>query len=349
MLKALRLVALSALLVAVASAQSLFYGVPQPPASITISQVGTAGATQYCYWVVAVYPGGKSAPTGPACTFTANSTLSTTNYDVVTFLAPTSPFAAVSSYDILRTTTQTVPTGACACAVATAQSGSPINDQSNSLSAYTVATLAPTTGQWFADGASTASNTLLRARLNGVETAQWVNPASTVNIPVVTNGATGTGVTFGAGGPSSDTNVPVTIAPKGTAPVLINGSGLSAFYSNVTAADTTTLTITQFFNAILSGTPTAAANYTTPTAAAICSALAGVGTAQGASGGGNAADLWIRNTSGGANTITVLAGTGVTLTGTMTIAQNNFRHFKIVANSTPCTTVQVFGLDSGAF
>ena len=113
-----------------------------PSASnLTLSQVGAQGTNTYYYWVVTVYAGGKSAPYGPVVTTSSNGTLSSTNYNVVSFTAPTSPLSAPTGYDILRTTTPTAPTGACACAVATAQSGSPVNDQSNTLSAYTVSTV----------------------------------------------------------------------------------------------------------------------------------------------------------------------------------------------------------------
>lgn len=112
-------------------------GVVQLPVITTVTNTGATGSTKYCYWVVAIYAGGKSNPAGPVCTNTANATLSTTNYNVISFLAPTSPVSAPTGYDILRTTTENPPSGNCACAVATAQSGSPINDQANSLNAYT--------------------------------------------------------------------------------------------------------------------------------------------------------------------------------------------------------------------
>jgi hypothetical protein len=122
-----------------------FLSSPQTPSITTITTVGVQGTTQYCYWVVAIYAGGKSAPSGPACTLLANATLGASNYDVVNFLAPTGPLVAPTGYDILRTATVTPPTGACGCSVATNQSASPVNDQSNSLSAYTLATSSTTT------------------------------------------------------------------------------------------------------------------------------------------------------------------------------------------------------------
>ncbi len=115
-----------------------------PMASVNaVTQTGTLGSTVYYYWVVSIYAGGNSAPAGGIPTTVSNATLSSTNYNMVAFTAPASPLSAVTGYDILRTTTPTPPTGACACAVASNQAASPVNDQSNSLSAYTVTTLSP--------------------------------------------------------------------------------------------------------------------------------------------------------------------------------------------------------------
>lgn len=136
-------------------------GTPQPPVMTTVTQVGAQGSTLYCYWLVAVYTGGNSAPAGPACTSTANATLSSTNYDVVNWLVPNSPLAPVSSFVLLRTTSATPPTGACGCEVAAGISASAVtsNDQSNTLSAYSVATTT-TSFQMYVDNSSTAQPVL---------------------------------------------------------------------------------------------------------------------------------------------------------------------------------------------
>lgn len=54
--------------------------------------------------------------------------------------------------------------------------------------------------------------------------------------------------------------------------------------------------------------------------------------------------LYIRNSSSMANTATVGAGTGVTLTGTMTIAQNVTRMFNVTMTSAVACTIQSMGL-----
>jgi len=59
-------------------------------------------------------------------------------------------------------------------------------------------------------------------------------------------------------------------------------------------------------------------------------------------GVGNSFEFTIRNTSDAAETITVTAGEGVTLSGTMTIAQNNSKRFLCVV--TASTTVTIYSL-----
>jgi hypothetical protein len=54
--------------------------------------------------------------------------------------------------------------------------------------------------------------------------------------------------------------------------------------------------------------------------------------------------LNIRNGSGSANTATIVAGTGVTLTGTMTIAQNVTRQFVVTFTAATTLTIQSMGI-----
>lgn len=58
--------------------------------------------------------------------------------------------------------------------------------------------------------------------------------------------------------------------------------------------------------------------------------------------------LIIRNSSGSANTMTVTAGTGVTLTGTMTIAQSVSRVFVVTINTATTMTIQSVGVFAAA-
>lgn len=54
-------------------------------------------------------------------------------------------------------------------------------------------------------------------------------------------------------------------------------------------------------------------------------------------------DFTIRNTADAPETITLTAGTGVTLSGTMTIAQNNTKTFLCVFNSATTATIYSLG------
>ena len=73
----------------------------------------------------------------------------------------------------------------------------------------------------------------------------------------------------------------------------------------------------------------------TDTAANIIAAMVQAGV-------GNSFEFTIRNTSDAAETITVTGGTDVTLSGTMTIAQNNSKRFLCVV--TASTTVTIYSL-----
>lgn len=76
----------------------------------------------------------------------------------------------------------------------------------------------------------------------------------------------------------------------------------------------------------------------TPTAAAIVAAIPGCAI-------GSSFEFTIRNAADAAETITVTAGTDVTLSGTMTIAQNNSKRFKAVVTAvgTPAVTIYSLG------
>lgn len=61
---------------------------------------------------------------------------------------------------------------------------------------------------------------------------------------------------------------------------------------------------------------------------------------------GQGFDFDLRNTSGGAFTITLTAGTGVTISGTATIAQNNQKRFRVVITTigaVPAVTIYSMG------
>ena len=108
--------------------------------------------------------------------------------------------------------------------------------------------------------------------------------------------------------------------------------------------DTATLTAAQSYNTIIRGVPTAAATYTTATAAAIVAAIGGdcaIGTTF---------EVIVLNASAGAYTITVAGGSGVTVSGVATVAQNASKRFiGRVSNVTAGSeAITLYGLGSVA-
>lgn len=107
-----------------------------------------------------------------------------------------------------------------------------------------------------------------------------------------------------------------------------------------------TLDQARILNSVLSHAPTGAVNDVTDSAANIVAAMPGcVVNATG----GNSFFFILRNTSGGANTITVTAGSGVTLTGTMTVTQNDYRLFYGIVTSCTSPAVTLFSVGTGAY
>ena len=107
---------------------------------------------------------------------------------------------------------------------------------------------------------------------------------------------------------------------------------------------TATLTAANSYNTIIRGVPTAAATYTTATAAAIVAAIGGdcaVGTTF---------MLVVLNASAGANTITIGGGTGVTVSGVATVAQNASKVFlgRVSGVTAGSEAITLYGLGSTA-
>jgi hypothetical protein len=106
------------------------------PVTGSISQIGGSPSTaHYWYWLVPNYVAGAGAVSMIGDARNAPNPLNSADYEQISinFNAP-----GLVSVDVLRTTSVTPPSGACNCAVATAVTSGVVNDQSNSLSSYTV-------------------------------------------------------------------------------------------------------------------------------------------------------------------------------------------------------------------
>lgn len=106
---------------------------PQPVNSATIQTTGNPGMRTMYYWIVSEGVIGQSTPAGPFQFNFAPNLYSSTQGAFISW-TPTN----ATSYDVLRTTTPVMPSGACDCAVAVDVTGTSVSDRSESLSAYTV-------------------------------------------------------------------------------------------------------------------------------------------------------------------------------------------------------------------
>jgi hypothetical protein len=110
----------------------------------------------------------------------------------------------------------------------------------------------------------------------------------------------------------------------------------------VEVTNTATLTAAQSYNSIVRGIPTSTATYTTASAAAIISAIGGdcaVGTCF---------RVVVLNAAASAITITIGGGSGVTVSGVATVAQNVCKEFiGYVTNVTAGSqAITLYGLGS---
>lgn len=95
------------------------------------------------------------------------------------------------------------------------------------------------------------------------------------------------------------------------------------------------LTAAEVLGGFIDGTPVGAAAYTLPTATLMLAALSQAGI-------GNAIEFTVKNSAGGAHTITVASGVGGTDKGTMTVEQNNIKRFLLIV--TGATTYDCYSL-----
>lgn len=158
---------------------------------------------------------------------------------------------------------------------------------------------------------------------NGNEVIIETGVASAVNEITVTNAATATQPSIAATGDNS--NISLRLTPKGTGVILPTVGPIVAF--GVTVSNTTagalTYTAAMLKAGLIKRNPSGAARSdVTPTAALLLAAVPGAVI-------GTAFEFTITNDATAAETITVTAGTGATLTGTMTIAQNNSKRFRV--------------------
>jgi len=112
--------------------------------------------------------------------------------------------------------------------------------------------------------------------------------------------------------------------------------------TNDTTTGGVTLAAAKIINGVYAHTPTAACNDQMDTAANIVAAIPDCRV-------GSQFEFYLRNKAAGAYTITVTTNTGITLDGTMTVAQANTRFFVGVVTAIGATpTVTIFSMGSQA-
>lgn len=119
------------------------------------------------------------------------------------------------------------------------------------------------------------------------------------------------------------------------------GSGSNKFtatVSTISAAEVVAYTAAQILGGLILRDPNGGARSDTlPVAADIVAAIPNCKV-------GTAFEFTIRNTADAAETITVSTATGLTLSGTMTIAQNNSKRFLAVVTNVGTAAVTVYSL-----
>jgi hypothetical protein len=154
----------------------------------------------------------------------------------------------------------------------------------------------------------------------------------------LTGGASGSPAIVGAVG--DDTNVSLQLQPKGSGVLgLPRNTARAATVTTITTASAVTFTAAQILGGLILRDPNGAARADLmPTAADLVAILGGVDDTLGI-------EFTIRNTADAAETITLTTNTGLTLSGTMTIAQNNSKRFLAVVTAigTPAVTVYSLG------
>jgi hypothetical protein len=177
---------------------------------------------------------------------------------------------------------------------------------------------------------------------NNNETVKSGATASAVNEFTATNAATGTSPILGASG--SDTHISIILVPKGTAAVIVDGPLASK--STVTTTSTNgaaTYAASEIAGGLILRDPHGANRTdTTATAAQILAQFLHAKV-------GSTFPLIVRNTADAAETITVQGGTGVTISGTATIAQNNTKHFMGVFTNVTASSEAITLYSIGTF
>lgn len=160
----------------------------------------------------------------------------------------------------------------------------------------------------------------------GNEYLKFAKTTTAVNEFTVTNAAAGGSPLLSATG--GDTNISIKLAAKGTGIVVsaVRVAQLQTVTTNATASDQTYTAAGLLGGIILRNCSGGSRADLLPAAVDLVAAIPGCAV-------GTGFEFTIRNTSTAAETITVTVNTGVTISGTATIAQNNTKRFLVVVTN----------------
>jgi hypothetical protein len=172
------------------------------------------------------------------------------------------------------------------------------------------------------------------------QTSDFVAGAKDENSNAVKLTGVATGVAAKVQAVGDDTNVSLNLVPQATAQVISTTRVIPTFtVSTVTTASAVTYTAAQLLGGLILRDPNGAGRSDIlPTGALVAAAIPGVAA-------GHSFEFTIRNDADAAETITLTAGTGASVTGggTMTIAQNNMKTFRVVFTSASAYTCYSLG------
>jgi len=166
-----------------------------------VQLVGNRGNATFFYWVVANYVRGQGSGIIPAQISIAPNTLDSSNYVRVFW----NPAPGAINYDVLRTTTPTLPSP-CTCSLTTATTALTYNNQNNTLSSYTYSPVPSATATLSLNNSSLSQPRLLMNR----QMDQYLGPYTIATLPVndpvqkwrfqvITDGTGSTDCTVGGG------------------------------------------------------------------------------------------------------------------------------------------------------
>ncbi len=212
---------------------------PQATSAPIVRFFGSTASTSRYYWIITRYQNGQSGMSPSAGITNGSSSLSPSNQIQATW----STVAGATGYDLLKTSTNVAPTGACNCALVVNTLTPAWTDQGAASLTYTV----PTAGILFPDattqttaapgvgGTTSIKLATVNDTGNNLPVIAITGNSSAVNQVTVSNGATTVQPIISATG--SDSNIDLKLVPKGTGSVIITQGPVYSASLTITTAN----------------------------------------------------------------------------------------------------------------